>query len=205
MIGKLKGIVDAYGEDFVIIDVQGVGYVVHCSTRTLQNLPKAGEAAALAIETHVREDMIRLYGFRTDAEREWFRLLQTVQGVGAKVALGILSVLDPGGLATAIATGDKASVARGPGVGPKLAARIVAELKDKAPAFSPVDPTLIRLTDAVEDRSAPAPVKDAVSALVNLGYAQVQASAAVAAALKQAGDEAETKTLIRLGLRELAR
>ena len=205
MIGKLKGIVDAYGEDFVIIDVQGVGYVVHCSTRTLQNLPKAGEAAALAIETHVREDMIRLYGFRTDAEREWFRLLQTVQGVGAKVALGILSVLDPGGLATAIATGDKASVARGPGVGPKLAARIVAELKDKAPAFSPVDPTLIRLADAIEDRSAPAPVKDAVSALINLGYAQVQASAAVAAALKQAGEEAEAKTLIRLGLRELAR
>jgi Holliday junction DNA helicase RuvA len=128
-----------------------------------------------------------------------------VQGVGAKVALGILSVLDPGSLATAIATGDKASVARGPGVGPKLAARIVAELKDKAPAYAPVDPTLIRLTDAVEDRSAPAPVKDAVSALVNLGYAHIQASAAVAAALKQAGEEAEAKTLIRLGLRELAR
>ena len=205
MIGKLKGVIDAYGEDFVIVDVQGVGYVVHCSSRTLQNLPKTGEAATLAIETHVREDMIRLYGFRSDAEREWFRLLQTVQGVGAKVALGILSVLDPGALATAIATGDKASVARGPGVGPKLAARIVAELKDKAPAFSPVDPTLIRLSGALEDRSAPAPVKDAVSALVNLGYAQVQASAAVAAALRQAGEEAETKTLIRLGLRELAR
>ena len=205
MIGKLKGVVDAYGEDFVIVDVQGVGYVVHCSSRTLQNLPKAGEAATLSIETHVREDMIRLYGFRSDTEREWFRLLQTVQGVGAKVALGILSVLDPGALATAIATGDKASVARGPGVGPKLAARIVAELKDKAPAFAPVDPTLIRLSGALEDRSAPAPVKDAVSALVNLGYAQVQASAAVAAALRQAGEEAETKTLIRLGLRELAR
>ena len=205
MIGKLKGVVDAYGEDFVIVDVHGVGYVVHCSSRTLQNLPKSGEAAVLSIETHVREDMIRLYGFRSDAEREWFRLLQSVQGVGAKVALGILSVLDPGSLATAIATGDKASVARGPGVGPKLAARIVAELKDKAPAYSPVDPTVIRLTGAVEDRSAPAPVKDAVSALVNLGYAQVQASAAVAAALRQAGEEAEAKTLIRLGLRELAR
>ena len=205
MIGKLKGIVEAYGEDFVIIDVNGVGYVVHCSSRTLQNLPKTGDAATLSIETHVREDMIRLYGFRSDAEREWFRLLQSVQGVGAKVALGILSVLDPGGLATAIATGDKASVARGPGVGPKLAARIVAELKDKAPAFGAVDPALIRLSDAVEDRSAPAPVKDAVSALVNLGYAQVQASAAVAAAVRQAGDQAETKTLIRLGLRELAR
>jgi holliday junction DNA helicase RuvA len=205
LIGKLRGVIDAYGEDFVIVDVGGVGYVVHCSTRTLQNLPSTGEAATLSIETHVREDMIRLYGFRSDAEREWFRLLQTVQGVGAKVALGILSVLDPGGIATAIATGDKASVSRGPGVGPKLAARIVAELKDKAPAFAAVDPALIRLSDAVEDRRAPQPVSDAVSALVNLGYAQVQASAAIAAALKQAGDEAEAKTLIRLGLRELAR
>jgi Holliday junction DNA helicase RuvA len=205
VIGKLKGVIDAYGEDFVIVDVHGVGYVVHCSSRTLQNLPKTGEAAVLSIETHVREDMIRLYGFRSDQEREWFRLLQTVQGVGAKVALGILSVIDPGGLATAIATGDKAVVARGPGVGPKLAARIVAELKDKAPAFGVVDPALIRLSDAVEDKSAPVPVKDAISALVNLGYPQVQASAAVAAAMKQAGDEAEAKTLIRLGLRELAR
>lgn len=205
MIGKLKGVVDSYGEDFVILDVHGVGYVVHCSSRTLQNLPSTGEAAVLAIETHVREDMIRLFGFRTDQEREWFRLLQTVQGVGAKVALGILSVLDPGSLGTAIATGDKAAVARGPGVGPKLAARIVAELKDKAPAFGAVDPALIRLTGTVEDKSAPVPVQDAVSALVNLGYAQAQASAAVAAALKQAGEEAEAKTLIRLGLRELAR
>jgi holliday junction DNA helicase RuvA len=205
VIGKLRGVIDSYGEDFVVVDVQGVGYVVHCSTRTLQNLPSTGEAATLSIETHVREDLIRLYGFRSDAEREWFRLLQTVQGVGAKVALGILSVLDPGSLATAIGTGDKASVSRGPGVGPKLAARIVAELKDKAPAFGAVDPALIRLSGAMEDRKAPLPVSDAISALVNLGYAQVQASAAVAAALKQAGDQAEAKTLIRLGLRELAR
>jgi holliday junction DNA helicase RuvA len=205
LIGKLNGVVDAYGEDFVIIDVHGVGYVVHCSSRTLQHLPKAGEAAVLSIETHVREDMIRLYGFRSDAEREWFRLLQTVQGVGAKVALGILSALDPGALATALATGDKGAVSRGPGVGPKLAARIVAELKDKAPAFAPVDPALIRLTEAMDERKAPLPVSDAISALVNLGYGQPQASAAVAAALKQAGAEAEAKTLIRLGLRELAR
>jgi Holliday junction DNA helicase RuvA len=205
LIGKLKGVIDAYGEDFVIVDVNGVGYVVHCSTRTLQNLPSIGEATVLSIETHVREDLIRLYGFRSESEREWFRLLQTVQGVGAKVALGILSVLDPGGLGTAIATGDKAAIARGPGVGPKLAARIAAELKDKAPAFSVVDPALIRLSDAVAGKTAPAPVSDAVSALVNLGYAQAQASAAVAAALRQAGEEAEAKTLIRLGLRELAR
>jgi Holliday junction DNA helicase RuvA len=205
LIGKLKGVIDTCGDDFVVVDVHGVGYVVHCSTRTLQNLPAVGEAAVLSIETHVREDMIRLYGFRSDAEREWFRLLQTVQGVGAKVALGILSVLDPNGLAHAIATGDRHAVARGPGVGPKLAQRIVAELRDKAPASSSLDPVLIRLSEAVEDRTAPAPVTDAVSALVNLGYAQAQASAAVAAALKQAGDAAEAKTLIRLGLRELAR
>ena len=205
MIGKLKGVVDAYGEDFVVIDVHGVGYLVFCSARTARQLPGRGEAARLFVETHVREDHIHLYGFIDEAERAWFRLLTTVQGVGAKVALGILSVLDPGALATAIATGDKGSVARSPGVGPKLAARIVAELKDKAPAFAPVDPTLIRLTGAVEDRNAPAPVTDAISALVNLGYPQIQASAAVAAAMKQAGDEAEAKTLIRLGLRELAR
>lgn len=205
MIGKLKGVVDSYGEDFVVVDVGGVGYLVHCSSRTLQNLPKVGEAAALAIETYVREDMIRLYGFRSDTEREWFRLLQTVQGVGARVALGILSVLDPGALATAIATADRASVARGPGVGPKLAARIVAELKDKAPAFSGLDPAVARLSGQVEERTAPQPVADAVSALVNLGYAQAQASAAIAAAMRQAGEEAEAKTLIRLGLRELAR
>lgn len=205
MIGKLKGVVDSYGEDFVILDVQGVGYVVHCSARTLQRLPGVGEATSLSIETFVREDMIRLYGFRSDAEREWFRLLQTVQGVGAKVALGVLSVLEPPALATAIATGDKGSIARAPGVGPRLAARLAAELKDKAPAFAPVDPALVALTGAVEEGSAPQPVSDAISALVNLGYPQAQAAAAVAAALKSAGDEAETKTLIRLGLRELAR
>ncbi|CAA2143990.1 MULTISPECIES: Holliday junction branch migration protein RuvA [Methylobacterium] len=205
MIGKLKGVVDSYGEDFVILDVQGVGYVVHCSARTLQRMPEAGEAASLAIETHVREDMIRLYGFRSDAEREWFRLLQTVQGVGSKVALGLLSVLEPEALATAIAMGDKTSIARAPGVGPRLAARLTAELKDKAPAFAPIDPAVLALSGAVEDRTAPQPAADAISALVNLGYAPVQASAAIAAAMKGAGEGAEAKTLIRLGLRELAR
>jgi Holliday junction DNA helicase, RuvA subunit len=205
MIGKLKGVVDSYGEDHVILDVHGVGYLVHCSSRTLQNLPPAGEAATLAIETIVREDMIRLYGFRSDAEREWFRLLQTVQGVGSRVALGILSVLDPGALASAVGMGDKAAIARAPGVGPKLAARLIAELKDKAPVFGAVDPAVIRLSGAVEEGGAPAPVADAVSALVNLGYGQPQAAAAVAAALKSAGEEAATATLIRLGLKELAR
>jgi Holliday junction DNA helicase RuvA len=205
MIGKLKGVVDSYGEDHAILDVGGVGYVVHCSVRTLQALPQAGQAATLSIETHVREDMIRLYGFGSDAEREWFRLLQAVQGVGAKVALAILSTLDPGGLATALATGDKAAIARAPGVGPKLAARIAAEMKDKAPAFGVVDPAVAGLAGALDDKRAPAAATDAVSALVNLGYASAQASAAVAAALKQAGEGSEARVLIRLGLRELAR
>lgn len=205
MIGKLKGSIDSYGEDFVILDVNGVGYVVHCSARTLQRLPKPGEAAELAIETHVREDMIRLYGFLSDAEREWFRLLQTVQGVGARVALGVLSVLEPSALATALATGDKGAIARAPGVGPRLAARLAAELKDKVPAFAPVDPALIALTGALEAATAPQHVADAISALVNLGYQQMQASAAIAAAMRGAGEGAEAKTLIRLGLRELAR
>jgi Holliday junction DNA helicase RuvA len=205
MIGKLKGTVDGYGEDHVVLDVHGVGYLVHCSARTLQRLPAAGEAVALAIETHVREDMIRLYGFASEAEREWFRLSQTVQGVGAKVALGLLSALDPGQIATAVATGDKASIARAPGFGPKLAARFVAELKDKAPAFSAVDPALMRLSGMVDERTAPQAVTDAISALVNLGYPQTQASAAVATALEKAGEAPEARILIRLGLRELAR
>lgn len=155
MIGKLKGVVDSFGEDFVILDVSGVGYIVHCSARTLQRMPKVGEPASLSIETHVREDMIRLYGFRSDAEREWFRLLQTVQGVGARVALGVLSVMEPEALASAIATGDKGAISRAPGVGPRLAARLAAELKDKAPAFAPIDPALVALTGAVEDGAAP--------------------------------------------------
>ena len=205
MIGKLKGLIDSYGEDFVIIDVNGVGYVVFCSTRTLQNLPRPGEAAALAIETQVREDAIRLFGFRSDAERDWFRLLQTVQGVGARVALAILSTLDPGALATAIGTQDRATVARSPGVGPKLAQRIVAELKDKAPVFGSVDPAVARLASEFDEKRAPSAAQDAVSALVNLGYGPPQAAAAVAASLKSLGDKAETAALIRQGLKELAR
>ena len=124
MIGKLKGVIDSYGEDFIVLDVQGVGYLVHCSARTLQALPAQGEAAMLSIETHVREDQIRLFGFTSDVEREWFRLLQTVQGVGAKVALGVLGAMKPGELASAIAMGDKAAIRRAPGVGPKVAERL---------------------------------------------------------------------------------
>lgn len=205
MIGKLRGVVDSFGEDFVILDVSGVGYIAHCSARTLQRMPKVGEPADLSIETYVREDMIRLYGFRSDAEREWFRLLQTVQGVGSRVALAILSVLEPDALANAIATGDKGTISRAPGVGPRLAARLTAELKDKAPTFAPIYPALVALTGAVEDGAAPRPVADAISALVNLGYPQVQAASAIASVLKGAGEGAEAKVLIRLGLRELAR
>jgi holliday junction DNA helicase RuvA len=205
MIGKLKGLIDSVGEDALIVDVNGVGYVVAASARTLRHLPAVGQAATLHIETQVREDAIRLFGFRTDQEREWFRLLQTVQGVGSKVALGILSVLDPGGLATALGTQDKAMIARAPGVGPKLAARIVSELKDKAPALGSLDPLIVRVAGDLDEARAPKPVSDAVSALVNLGYAQAQAATAVAAALRIAGESAEAPQLIRLGLKEMAK
>jgi Holliday junction DNA helicase RuvA len=205
MIGKLTGLIDSYGEDFVIVDVGGVGYVVHCSTRTLQALPAKGEPVSLAVETHVREDQIRLFGFTGDIEREWFRLLQTVQGVGTRVALSVLGTLKPHELATAVAMRDKATVARTPGVGPKVAERIVTELKDKAPAYAAIDPAVIRLAGAVDEKRAPRPVADAVSALVNLGYGQPQAAAAIAAAMGEAGEGADVARLIRLGLRELAR
>jgi Holliday junction DNA helicase RuvA len=206
MIGKLRGIIDSYGDDHVLVDVNGVGYLVHCSSRTLQNLPPAGEAATMFIETHVREQEIRLFGFANDTEREWFKILQDVQGVGAKVALAVLSTLRPAELANAIALGDKTAVSRTPGVGPKLAARIVAELKDKAPAFSTADPAVVQLRGDLSDKRAPQPVADAVSALVHLGYAEVQASAAIAAAVRAAADDkAAVETLIRLGLKELAR
>jgi Holliday junction DNA helicase RuvA len=204
MIGKLSGIIDSFGDDYLILDVNGVGYVVTCSSRTLQRLPARGEPASLAIETQVREDAIRLFGFTSDAERDWFRLLQSVQGVGAKVALALLGILSAGELATAIGTQDKASVARAPGVGPKLAARIVSELKDKAPALAAVDPLLARLAGEEEAKSAPRPVQDAISALVNLGYGRPQAAAAVAASLSALGDAAEAPALIRRGLKELA-
>jgi holliday junction DNA helicase RuvA len=205
MIGKLKGVIDSYGEDNVIVDVGGVGYLVHCSARTLQALPAAGEPVTLAIETHVREDQIKLFGFLSDGEREWFRLLQTVQGVGTKVALAVLGTLKPSELASAIAMRDKAMVARTPGVGAKVAERIVTELKDKAPAYADVDPAVVRLSGALDEKRAPGPVADAVSALVNLGYGQPQAAAAVAAAQRSAGEGAQTAQLIRLGLKELAR
>jgi Holliday junction DNA helicase RuvA len=205
MIGKLRGIIDSYGADYLILDVGGVGYQVHCSARTLQALPAPGQPATLSIETHVREDQIKLFGFTGDTEREWFRLLQTVQGVGAKVALSVLGTLKVSELASAVSMRDKAAIARAPGVGPKVAERVVTELKDKAPEFASIDPAAIQLSGALDEKRAPRPVTDAVSALVNLGYGQPQAAAAIAAAARNVGEAADTATLIRQGLKELAR
>ncbi|QPC43942.1 Holliday junction branch migration protein RuvA [Kaustia mangrovi] len=204
MIGKLRGNIDSYGEDWVIVDVNGVGYHVVCSTRTLSQLPPAGEAAVLEIETHVREDQIRLFGFATALERDWFRLLQSVQGVGTRVALAVLSTLTPSELANAIAMQDRALVSKAPGVGAKVAQRIVSELKDKAPAISLADRGLVGLGVGADGGAQPSAAADAVSALVNLGYPQLQAGQAVAAATAQAGETAATQELIRLALKELA-
>jgi holliday junction DNA helicase RuvA len=151
MIGKLKGLVDTYGDDFVILDVGGVGYVVFCSSRTLQALPPQGEAAVLFIETYVREDQIKLFGFASNSEHEWFKILLNVQGVGTKVALALLSTFKVGEMASAIALKDVASITRTPGVGKKLAERIVLDLKDKAPAFGSVNPAVMKLQGEVED------------------------------------------------------
>ena len=205
MIGKLSGIVDSYWTDSVILDVNGVGYLVNCSAKTLQELPARGSAAALFIETQVRDDQIKLIGFISEVEREWFRLLLTVQGVGSKVALSVLGTLNASELASAVALQDKAMIARSPGVGPKVAARIAAELRDRAPGITGADMGVIRLQSELGAKIAPKPASDAVSALVNLGYGQMQASAAVAAAMREAGEGAETARLIRLGLKELAR
>jgi Holliday junction DNA helicase RuvA len=180
-----------------------VGYHVFGSAKTLAALPPVGETAELHTEMLVSQDMIRLVGFSTQSEREWFRLLQTVQGVGTKVALAILSTLSASDLASAIALQDKAMIARAPGVGRKLAERIVVELKDKAPAFAPADSGIARLQAELE-APRPTAAADAVSALVNLGYAQVQAGAAVSAAMKKGGEDQPTEKLIRLALRELA-
>lgn len=203
MISKLKGRIDAYGPDWVVIDVNGVGYHCFSSTKTLSALPPAGEFGELHTEMLVSQDMIRLVGFATQGEREWFKLLQTVQGVGTKVALALLSTLSTSELGQAIALQDKAMVARAPGVGPKVAQRIVSELKDKAPAFAPADPALAKLQAEIGGPK-PTAASDAVSALVNLGYGQSQAGAAVSAAMRKAGDDAATEQLIRLALKELA-
>lgn len=209
MIGKLRGIVDAVGESHAIIDVNGVGYEVQLSSRTLRNM-SIGDEVSLTIDTHVREDSIRLFGFASEIDRSWFRTLQTIQGVGAKVALAILGTLSPQDLANAIALKDVAAVEQAPGVGKRLAQRLVLELKDKAPALSvaglnvPAAKAPGSSVSATDDVSGHASA-EAISALTNLGYNPAQASAAIAAAMKELGPEAETATLIRRGLKELSR
>jgi holliday junction DNA helicase RuvA len=208
MIGKLRGKVDAVGESHLILDVNGVGYEVQASARTLRNL-KAGDETSLTIDTHVREDAIRLYGFTSEVERSWFRTLQSVQGVGSKVALSALGTLSPQDLANAIALQNWAAVEQTPGVGKKLAQRIVAELKDKAPALS-VAGLNVPAGSAMAGAAGAAPpannaAAEAISALTNLGYQPLQASAAVAVAMKELGNDADTAKLIRRGLRELAK
>jgi len=195
MIAMLAGQLDHVGTDSLVLDVNGVGYQVFCSARSLGRLPARGEPLRLHIETHVREDHIHLFGFLDEGERAWFRLLLSVQGVGARIAMAILGTLAPTELATAIVAQDKASITRADGVGPKLAVRILTELKDKA-ALAPV----AVVADAADGATA-----DAVSALVNLGYARGDAYGAVAEAARRLGRSARLDALIKAGLRELGR
>jgi holliday junction DNA helicase RuvA len=201
MIGKLKGRIDSTGPDWVMVDVGGVCYFVSCSSNTLRALVPVGEFGEVHTEMLVAQDNIRLVGFATILERDWFRLLQTVQGVGTRVALGILSTLSPSEVGNAIALQDKAMISRANGVGKKLAERIVLELKDKVPAFA-----VSELGQVASELSSPRPTAttDAVSALVNLGYGQSQAAMAVSQAIKKNGDDQPTEQLIRRALRELA-
>ena len=201
MIGKLTGIVDSITDDSVILDIGGVGYLVQCPASTLSRLT-IGAHASLLIEMKVSDDAIRLYGFSGAEEREWFRLLQTVQSVGSKVALAVLSTLSPRDLQRALALGDKAMIGRAPGVGPKLALRIATELKDKAPSM------LLGADDhaAIAVAQAPrGPEADAVSALIHLGYSDARAAEAVARAAAALGEHTETPALIREALKGMAR
>jgi len=201
LIAKLKGVVDTVDADSAIVDVGGVGYLVSASARTLRELA-AGDAVTVLVETIVREDAIALYGFLETAERDWFRILTTVQGVGARVALSILSTLSPDEIARAIAAQDRATLSRPAGVGPKLAARLATELKDKAAGFG-----VAPLGKGVEAPVMPAGSinEDAVSALVNLGYKRVEAFGAVARVTQRLGGEATFDAVVRAGLQELAR
>jgi Holliday junction DNA helicase RuvA len=203
MIAKLKGTVDSIDEGSAVIDVNGVGYLVSASSRTLRDLAVGGPVTLL-VETIVREDAIALYGFLETAERDWFRILTTVQGVGARVGLSILSTLSPDEIARAIAAGDKSSLSRPAGVGPKLAARLATELKDKAAAFG-VAPAPARAADVTSIGPTGSINEDAVSALVNLGYRRVEAFGAVARVSQRLGEGAALDAIIKAGLQELAR
>ena len=199
MIGKLTGIVDTLGEDHAILDVNGVGYLVSCPSSTLSKLV-SGNTASLMIETRVTDETIKLYGFSSAEEREWFRLLQTVQNVGARVALNVLSALSPRDLERALALSDKAAIGRAQGVGPKLALRIVTELKDKAPAM------ILRGhgDEAIAHAAPRGPEADAVAALVGLGYSPTQASEVVARVARELGS-VSVEVLIRECLRHMAK
>jgi Holliday junction DNA helicase RuvA len=203
LIARLKGIVEAIDGDSAVIDVNGIGYLVSCSARTLRDLA-VGAAATVLVETIVREDAIALYGFLSTAERDWFRILTTVQGVGARVALSILSTLAPDEIARAIAAQDRATLSRPPGVGAKLAARLATELKDKAAAFG-IAPAAAGDAEAPAAEAGGSVNEDAVSALVNLGYRRVEAFGAVARATRRLGGDAGLDAVIRAGLQELAR
>ena len=206
MIARLKGIVDLVGEGWVVLDVNGVGYMAFCSSRTLSELV-IGEVVRLEIETHVREDHIHLYGFIDETERDWFRILTSVQGVGAKVGLAILGVISGDELLQTIAASDKAGITRAPGVGPKLATRILSELKDKVGnlAMGVVDPIGAYPRNIRSDiGNAPSNLSDAASALVNLGYGPAEALGAVSRISASMDEVPNVQELIRAGLRELA-
>jgi Holliday junction DNA helicase RuvA len=202
MIGKLTGTVDEIAGDAAIVDVGGVGYSIFASARTLARLAQANALVSLLIDTHVREDHIHLYGFLDVAERDWFRLLMTVQGVGARVSLAILGVLSPSEVATAIAAPDRAAIGRAKGVGPELAGRIVAELKDKASGIALGSAALKDATAA--GAAGNAAFADAVSALVNLGYRRSEAYSVIALVAGSLGAEVAADVLIRAGLKELS-
>jgi len=198
VIAQLTGRVDALGDGSCVLDVNGVGYLVHASSRTLAALPQPPTPAKVLVETHVREDAILLYGFADSAERDWFRLLTTVQGVGGRVALSVLSALSPRELIGAIAAGDKASLTRAPGVGARLAVRLLTELRDKAGAM-PSSPGI-----AMPSSRTSGPAEDAISALINLGYRRPEVQAVVTRAADRLGDGVSLDTLIRESLRDLA-
>ncbi|HEX2151626.1 MAG TPA: Holliday junction branch migration protein RuvA [Stellaceae bacterium] len=203
MIAKLSGTLDSIGPDGAVIDVGGVGYLAFCSTRTLGRLPPVGGAVRLLVETHVREDHIHLYGFVDAAERDWFRLLTTVQGVGARLALAVLSAIAPEALTLAIAAQDRAALARADGVGPRLAARIVNELRDKVGPIGVAAPSHAALPPGAPAGAANGAIADAVSALENLSVGRAEAYGAVTAAARRLGDGAAVEALITAGLQEL--
>jgi Holliday junction DNA helicase RuvA len=203
MIAHLSGRVFEIGDDSVIVDVGGVGYLLYCSARTLAHLPAAGEAVALHVETQFKAESLTLYGFESAAERSWFRLLQTVQGVGARVALALLSALTPDQLAQAIMAKDKAAFTRAHGVGPRLAQRLISELQGKVGELPTAAVLTLPGTAGAAGAAAAGPLEDAASALVNLGYGRSEAHGAVARALAGLGAAADVEALIRAGLKEL--